>query len=332
LALCATTAHASDTSFPRRTSGKLAIKRVSDSQDDAYVTYRVETYDGYDNVKDFYEMKLSFDLNGDGRTEDMCVHLEQVGDGRLRAVFYPKCGPAVWSTAEGKKLASNIVEFRLRIWDLVNGGGVVPGKPFSYSLWAQDMQGNQETVPAQGLIQETAIPASWHGAALVGGSSVNNELAAAGNGGGASTDAGAGATHVDKTANARKASSPAGWIAIGVILGALLAGAVFLVMQRRRLVWVDARQVREADSGYTPSWTPHDNGSPRPEGAPQPEETSRSFSAPAQGAPVWTPQSEGWPIDDDSPNVGRAPVEPNGKSAPEAEGNAGPPPVHTRDT
>ena len=145
-------------SKPRSSPSKLAIKEVSDTTGEQTVTYRVVTYDGYDDVNDYDIMRWYFDTNGDGRYADMCIRLQSVGDGRLRAEFYPKCGGFVWATAEARKPAPNVVEFSLLIRDLINGGGVVPGSPIQYRVETEDFWGRTDWIPDRGFIQQTALP------------------------------------------------------------------------------------------------------------------------------------------------------------------------------
>jgi len=159
VAIFAPTARANDySSKARQGTGPMAIKSASDQVGEQTVTYRVETYGAYDNVRDFSIMRWYFDLNGDGKYSDMCIRLESVGDGRLRASFYPKCGGFAWSTAEAQKPAPNIVQFSLLLRDLINGGGVVPGKPLSYRVEAEDNFGHTDWIPERGLISQTTLP------------------------------------------------------------------------------------------------------------------------------------------------------------------------------
>jgi len=145
-------------SKPRESQSRLALKQVNDATGEQTVMYRVETYDGYDNVRDFSIMRWYFDLNGDGKYADMCIRLQSVGDGRLRAEFYPKCGGFVWSTAEARKPAPNVVEFSLLIRDLINGGGVVPGRPFGYRVETEDFNGRTDWIPDRGVIRQAPLP------------------------------------------------------------------------------------------------------------------------------------------------------------------------------
>jgi hypothetical protein len=162
--VCATTlapiAGASTYTQPRDSASKLAIKSVSDTTQAQTVTYRIETYAGWDNVKDFSIIRWYFDLAGKGKFTEMCILLEGVGDGRLRAEFYPKCGPVVWSTAEARKPAANVVEFDLLIRDLINGGGVVPGQPLHYRVYSEDFNGGHDWAPpkASSYLVQAPLP------------------------------------------------------------------------------------------------------------------------------------------------------------------------------
>lgn len=136
----------------------LDIKSLSNEADDEHVTYRVETYDSYHNVNDFYYMRWYFDTNDDGKFADMCIRMEQVGDGRLRAMFYPKCGGESWSTAEARKVSERVLEFQIPTRDLVVGGGVDPGEPFEYYVTSQDLDGKTDTAPDNGSIAHSPLP------------------------------------------------------------------------------------------------------------------------------------------------------------------------------
>lgn len=246
--VCATAALAADSASDPRDGGKLDVKRISDSVDAKLVTYRVETYDGFNNDKDFYMVRWFFDLDGDGRAVDMCIRLEKVLDGPLRATLYPKCGPAAFATADATKPSDNVVEFQFRTVDLVDAG-MVPAKPVAYMVRASDMDGKIDTVPDQGLVQQSPLPKpSIPGQQTGGGGSVTNELAQSGtkSGSGAApnelADSGvrqqSAASRGGGASDAHKAF-PVAWIVIGVI-GGLMAGVVIVLLAQRRLVWVDA--------------------------------------------------------------------------------------------
>ncbi len=145
---------------PRESKSKLAIKTASDRTNNDFVTYRVETYDGWQNVKDFSKFQWYFDLKGNGNYTEMCIILEGVGDGRLRAELYPKCGQTTWSTSEARKLAPNVVEFDIKMRDLILGAGLVPGQPFRYRVYAEDFQGLTDWAPARkdAFVEEAGLP------------------------------------------------------------------------------------------------------------------------------------------------------------------------------
>jgi len=69
VAIFAPMARANDySSKARRGTGAMAIKSASDQVGEQTVTYRVETYGAYDNVRDFSIMRWYFDLNGDRKS------------------------------------------------------------------------------------------------------------------------------------------------------------------------------------------------------------------------------------------------------------------------
>jgi len=221
---------------PRDSKSKLAIKQVSDSMNGQYVTYRVETYDGWNNVKDFSIIRWYFDLKKSGHYSDMCILLEGVGDGRLRAEFYPKCGPVAWSTAEARKPAANVVEFDLLVRDLIKGAGVVPGQPLRYRVYSEDFFGGHDWAPTQvtGFIEEAPLP-HLSEAELAGGY-VPNELGAAGK----STEA----SPVTAPTSPAHNSSPFGSLPIAsVLLGTLIIVAILWVLWRllARRLWSTER-------------------------------------------------------------------------------------------
>ncbi len=139
-------------------SRHLDIKGVSNEADDEYVTYRIETYDSYDNVDDFSYFRWYFDTNGDGHFVDMCIRLEAVGDGRLRAMFFPDCGQESWSTAEATKINDRTLEIKFPTRDFVVGGGVKPGEPFEYTVASEDIEGKTDKIPDRGSIAHSALP------------------------------------------------------------------------------------------------------------------------------------------------------------------------------
>jgi len=146
---------------PRDSTSKLAIKSVSDRFSGEFVTYHIETYDGWDNVKDISKFQIYFDVNGKGNYTEMCIILEPVGDGRLRSEFYPKCGQFTWSTSDARKPAPNVVEFEVRIRDLILGGGVVPGRPFRYRVYSEcGSDGGHDWAPASkdAYVMEQGLP------------------------------------------------------------------------------------------------------------------------------------------------------------------------------
>lgn len=206
----------------RDSSSRLAIERVSDTMSETAVTYRVETYDGWDSKSDFSIIRWYFDLKGDGTFTEMCILLEGVGDGRLRAELYPKCGPVVWSTAETRKPAPNVVEFDLQLRDLINGAGVVPGRPLHYRVYTEDARGGHDWAPAgpSAFIVQNPLPRP-PGSEYTG--PVGNELEAAGQSSGAAGGAGNPPPHGPL--------SPVGGLPVATVLVTTLAvaGAGYLV-------------------------------------------------------------------------------------------------------
>ncbi len=217
----------------------LDIKSVSNEADEEYVTYRVETYDSYDNVDDFSFFRWYFDTNGDGRFGDLCIRLEAVGDGRLRAMLYPSCGPESWSTAEATKIDDRTLEFKFPTRDFVVGGGITPGEGFAYSVASEDMQGQTDKSPDRGSIEHSPLPepaslfitpAPENGA---GGGEGGDDGADVFAPGGESEGTGFLSRLPDVIENV-----PTGWLLVGIVFGVVLVFAV--LRYRRRILAVDA--------------------------------------------------------------------------------------------
>jgi hypothetical protein len=216
----------------------------------------------------------------------------------MRAVLYPKCGPEAWATAEGVRPSPNIVQFKFRIWDLVNGGGVPPGKTIAYQVLSSDFAGHQDIVPKHGLVQETPIPEFAVGNAP-GPHAANapNELAESG-----SRNTGANAASAASSSGASGSSGfPTGWIVVVFILVALVAGffgfAAPRVLARRR------RSISQAPAREEVDQMAH-AGVGLPDGGPSKSMTTSaahtadaSDAAGAVGPSERDPFAEGWPID-----------------------------------
>jgi hypothetical protein len=251
---------ADSASDPRDTGGRVDIKQASDRVEGADVVYRIQTYESFDDVKDFYLMRWRFDLHNTGHPGDMCIQAEQTGDGGIQAELYPKCGPAVFATTPVAKPAGNAIEFRFPIETLVQCCDVVPGATSSYGVWSLDMLGHRDVVPDEGWITQSGLPAPARSAAGshegVGGS-YQNELAASGLHATENGAALSGAT----IGSARRHGLPVAWIAIGLLLAVLAAGVAMLL--RGRLVWVDAERsdlidAMRSDQPATPSFESSD--------------------------------------------------------------------------
>jgi hypothetical protein len=242
--VAAASAFAADSATdPRDTAGRVDFKSVSDRVEGADVVYRVETYNGYDNRNDFYLMRFRFDLHGTGVTGDMCIELDQNGEGGIQAQLYPKCGQIVWATNTAVKPAANVVEFRFPIQTLIYCCNVVPGKPLSYTLWSMDMQGNKDVFPAEGLIQESGLPNPPRRPGERG-TYVPNELAGAGIRGGG--NAASINTREEGSGNGNSGAHALPKVALivgGLLLAALVTGGVLFL--RGRLVWVDTAAVED---------------------------------------------------------------------------------------
>ncbi len=220
---------------PEERGAKLDIKSVSNEADEEYVTYRVDTYEPYHNVEDFSFFRWFFDLNDDGRFADLCIRLEAVGDGRLRAMLYPKCGGESWSTAEAKKIDDRTLEFKLPTRDLVVGGGVEPGEPFKYTVASEDIQGKTDLTPDRGSIVQSGLPEP----ASLFVTPAPGDGAGGGEGGGE----GAGATGGDQGIKAIPVlgdiaevidNVPIGVLVVGIVLaGAVLGGVIVLRVRSR---------------------------------------------------------------------------------------------------
>jgi hypothetical protein len=138
-------AGAGESTDPAEGSSNLDIKRVYHSDGDGYVTYGLETYDGYDVGDDFYTVQWDFDFNNDGQPGDACIRVEQSTEETLRAVLYTDCGPESFGTAEVRK-DGNTIEFRFPVKDLVDVG-MVSGQTYGYRVTARDLQNHEDVTP-----------------------------------------------------------------------------------------------------------------------------------------------------------------------------------------
>jgi hypothetical protein len=169
-----------------------------------------------------------------------------VGDGRLRAEFYPKCGPVVWSTAEVRKPAGNVVEFDLLIRDLIKGGGVDPGQPLRYRVYSEDFGGGHDWAPGRpnAFVEQAALPhlsdAELLGRAGSEGPGVVPEFSR-------SSGSEAGAANAAKTRTGGRFSPFGGLPIASVLLGTLIIFSIGWLVWRtlaRRLF--GSRNVHEA--------------------------------------------------------------------------------------
>ena len=143
---------------PRDTGGKLDVARVAHGNDGENATYRLETHEAFD-IADVFQISWQFDFDQDGNPADACVLMKRIGTTHiLRAELYGECGQETWATADAR-LTSNSIEFSLPLIDLVEGGGLQPGRDYSYRVTTQDSGGAEDTVPEEGLAVHEDVPA-----------------------------------------------------------------------------------------------------------------------------------------------------------------------------
>lgn len=238
-------ADAGDFSDPDDTNGALDVAKVSHSDDEENVTYRVEMHDGFDVERDFFLIQWDFDLDGDGVPQESCIQLEQIGndEGGLQAALYPGCGPETYATAAATR-DGNAIEVRFPLRDVVLGAALPANKKFAYRVTAKDRSSNVDIVPNDGLVEQGGLPeppAPEQPAQVATQGTTNTETAAQGSGippgegpgvPGAqaqpSTTGGVGTS----TTPSRRTSATTWLLALGVP-GVVLA-AVVLVSRRRR--------------------------------------------------------------------------------------------------
>ena len=150
---------ADDGSFddPDDSSGRLDIRRVSHTNSDDSVTYRIDFEDQL-RLEDVDLISWGFDFTDDGNPADACILLQRIGSLRvLRGAFYPECGPEVWSTNDAR-VEGSALEITFSLLDLVEGGGLRPGEPYSYRVSVRDHDQVEDSAPDDALVEHTDIP------------------------------------------------------------------------------------------------------------------------------------------------------------------------------
>lgn len=143
---------------PDDTNGALDIASVSHDNDDETATYRVDFHDPF-RLEDVDGLAWEYDFDADGEPSEACALMRKIGTtGILRASFYRDCGPEVWATADART-SDRAIEFSLPLIDLVEGGGLRPGEPYSYRVVAKDSSGVEDVAPEERLAPHEDVPA-----------------------------------------------------------------------------------------------------------------------------------------------------------------------------